>query len=172
MAQPAPQTAILLIAHGSRHAPANDDLHQLADRIAAQGGYPIVEPSFLELAEPDIAAGGRRCVERGATRVLLIPYFLSAGVHLLRDLTAARDQLRSRHPEVEFRLGAPLGPDPLLDRLVAARIRAIDTDKSAPEYVSSEELARRYAPLEESATHPIPGNRQGPADLDTNGSKD
>ena len=116
-------TAILLIAHGSRHGPANDDLHELAARLEACGEYPIVEPSFLELADPDITTGADRCVARGAHRILMIPYFLSAGVHLRRDLTAARDALTERHPRVSFVLGSALGPDPWLDRLVIERIR-------------------------------------------------
>jgi sirohydrochlorin ferrochelatase len=120
-------TAVLLIAHGSRHAPANGDLHRVAARIAEGGDYAIVEPAFLELAEPDIPTAGALCVARGARRVLMIPYFLSAGVHLLRDLTAAREDLARRHPGVEFRLGAPLGPDPLLEQLVATRIRQLDS---------------------------------------------
>jgi len=120
------RTAVLLIAHGSREPSANDDLLGLAGRLAALGKYPIVEACFLELAEPDIPAGGARCVARGATRVLLVPYFLSAGVHLRRDLTAARDELSRRHPDVEFRLGAPLGPHSLLDQLVEMRIRELD----------------------------------------------
>jgi len=120
------RTAVLLIAHGSRQPSANDDLLGLAGRLAALGTYPIVEACFLELTEPDIPAGGERCVARGATRVLLVPYFLSAGVHLRRDLTAARDELSRRHPDVEFRLGAPLGPHSLLDQLVEMRIRELD----------------------------------------------
>lgn len=148
------QTAVLLIAHGSRHAPANDDLHQLAARFAASGTHPIVEPAFLELAEPDIATGGARCVGRGATRVLMVPYFLSAGVHLLRDLTAARDGLRRDYPEVEFRLGPALGPHPLLDALVAARIHQIDSEDEAPAIASSDELTRLYAPLDRHAAGP------------------
>jgi sirohydrochlorin ferrochelatase len=125
---PAPErTAVLLIAHGSREPAANDDLHALAARLAAGDDHPIVVASFLELAEPDIPTGGERCVAAGATRVLMIPYFLSAGVHLRRDLTAAREELQARHPSVEFRLGHPLGPHPLLDSLVAARIRESDT---------------------------------------------
>jgi sirohydrochlorin ferrochelatase len=120
------QIAVLLIAHGSREASANDDLLELAARMAASGRHPIVEASFLELSEPDIITGGDRCVARGATRVLLVPYFLSAGVHLRRDLTAARDALGRRHPKVEFRLGAPLGPHFLLDQLVEIRIREVD----------------------------------------------
>lgn len=119
-------TALLLIAHGSRHAPANDDLHALVERLSAKGDYPIVEASFLELADPDIAAGGARCVARGARRVLMVPYFLATGMHLTRDLVDARDALRRRHPGVEFRLGPALGPHPLLDRLVEERVRQAD----------------------------------------------
>jgi sirohydrochlorin ferrochelatase len=120
------KTAILLIAHGSREPSANNDLRELAERLMSMGRYPIVEACFLELAEPDIRSGGERCVERGANRVLMIPYFLSAGVHLRRDLTAARDELSQRHTDVEFQLAAPLGPHPLLDELVAMRIRELD----------------------------------------------
>ena len=38
----AERTAVLLMAHGSREASANDDLHALADRLAASGEHPIV----------------------------------------------------------------------------------------------------------------------------------
>ena len=145
-----PETAVLLIAHGSRHAPANEDLIQAAARIAKSGEFPIVEAAFLELAEPDIAQGGARCVDRGATRVLMIPYFLSSGVHLIRDLTAAREELTRQHPSVEFRLGPPLGPDPLLETLVAQRARQLDSGERAPRFAPSGEMLERYAPMGEA----------------------
>jgi sirohydrochlorin ferrochelatase len=148
MAQLADQTAVLLIAHGSRYQSANDDLHELAARLVATGKYPIVEPCFLELAEPDITTGGSRCVARGATLVLMVPYFLSAGVHLLRDLTAARDDLSRLHSEVEFRLGPPLGPHPLLDALVTARIQELDSGQVQPVSASTDEMQKRYARLD------------------------
>ncbi len=133
VSQPPPGcTAILLIAHGSRQHAANRDLAELVWRLEASGRYPIVEGCFLELAEPDLPTGSDRCVARGARRVLLIPYFLSAGVHLERDLTAARDELSRRHPQVEFDLAAPLGPHPLLDQLVAIRIREVDEPRARP----------------------------------------
>ncbi len=142
-----PETAVLLIAHGSRHSPANEDLLGMVARIAGQGEYRIVEPAFLELAEPDIATGGDRCIQLGAARVLMVPYFLSTGVHLIRDLTAARDELRRRHPSVEFRLGPPLGPDPLLDRLVADRVRQLDSSQPVPDFAPASEMAELYGPL-------------------------
>lgn len=121
--------AVLLMAHGSRRPAANADLEELAARVEARGEYPIAVASFLELADPDIPAGGQLCVERGARLVLMVPYFLAAGVHLQRDLTAARDDLAGRHPEVEFRLGPALGPHPLLDRLVLERARETEAGR-------------------------------------------
>lgn len=144
MSDPSP-TAVLLIAHGSRHQPANDDLIALAGRLEAAGDFAIVEPCFLELAGPDIPAGGGRCVARGASLVLMVPYFLATGVHIVRDLAAAREGLAGAHPGVEFRLGPPLGPHPLLDQLVAERARHLEADPALGLRASAE-LAARYAP--------------------------
>ncbi len=121
-------TAVLLIAHGSRNAAANQELFDLAGRLAVGGPHAIVVPCFLELAEPNIASGGADCVARGADRVLMIPYFLSAGVHVAQDLAEARDELIVRHPGVRFELAPALGPDGLLDELVRRRIDELAVD--------------------------------------------
>jgi sirohydrochlorin ferrochelatase len=112
-------TALLLIAHGSRQPEANDDLNHVAVQLRRRG-HVVVE-SFLELAEPDIDEGASRCVGQGVGRVVLVPYFLAAGVHVRRDLAAARDRLARRYPKVEFRLAEPLGRHPLLLEVVAQR---------------------------------------------------
>ena len=116
--------ALLLIAHGSREAQANADLHYLADELRRSGEYVAVVASFLELAEPSIAAGATQCVAAGAERVVLLPYFLSAGVHVRRDLTVARDCLAKQFPAVDFRLAPPLGRHPQLLEIVAERASA------------------------------------------------
>jgi sirohydrochlorin ferrochelatase len=119
-------SAVLLIAHGSRVAEANADLERLAAALRARGPYCVVECSYLELAQPDIAAGAVRCIAAGAKRVLLVPYFLSAGVHVTRDLEAARDQLAAQHPAVEFRLAEPIGLHPLMSEIVLQRAKEAD----------------------------------------------
>jgi sirohydrochlorin ferrochelatase len=115
-------TALLLIAHGSREPEANADLHHVAAALRERG-RAVVEEAFLEIAEPDIDAGASRCVSRGARRVVLVPYFLSAGVHVRRDLAAARQRLAARFPAVEFRLAEPLGRHPLLLDVLEERAR-------------------------------------------------
>jgi sirohydrochlorin ferrochelatase len=116
-------TALLLIAHGSRRPEANADLAHLADVLREDGEFAVVVPSYLELCEPGIVPGGELCVAAGARRVVLLPYFLSAGMHVTEDLTAARDELARRHPAVEFVLAGPLGRHPLLAEVVRARAR-------------------------------------------------
>jgi sirohydrochlorin ferrochelatase len=117
------RTALLLIAHGSRRPEANLDLEFVAAALRARGRYPIVRVSYLELAEPNIETGGARCVEDGATDVVLVPYFLSPGVHVGEDLTAARTALSARFPHVRFVLAEPLGRHPLLVDVVEQRVQ-------------------------------------------------
>jgi sirohydrochlorin ferrochelatase len=116
-------TALLLIAHGSRRAEANADLEHLAGIIRDRGEFGFVQPSYLELCEPGIVPGGDLCVANGAKCVVMLPYFLSAGRHVVEDLTAARDELSRRHPGVSFVLAEPLGRHALIAEIVTDRAK-------------------------------------------------
>lgn len=118
-----PGTAVLLIAHGSRLAAANADLLQLADQLRSRFPDHVIETAYLELSEPTIPQGAARCVTLGATRVLLLPYFLSAGTHVTEDLRRFRGQFAEQWPTVRFDLCPPLGLHPLMLEIVCARLR-------------------------------------------------
>ena len=122
------RTAILLIAHGSRRAEANAELETIAEAMRSRGRYANVCVSYLELAEPSIAEGGASCVEAGAEEVILLPFFLSPGRHVVEDLTAARDALRERFPAVQFILAGALGSHPLILDALADRAREAEND--------------------------------------------
>ena len=117
------KTAVLLIAHGSRRSEANNDLVKLAELISRREEYQIVEVAYLELAVPTIPDGGRACVEKGAKRVLMLPYFLSAGVHVVNDLKEFCQQFHEAYPHVQFILCPHLGLHPLMADIVLARLR-------------------------------------------------
>ncbi len=121
-----PARALLLIAHGSRRPEANADLEHLAAELRARGRYDPVAVSYLELAEPTIRAGGEACVSAGAAEVILLPYFLSPGVHVREDLIDARDELAAAHPAVRFRLAEHLGLHPLMVDIVDERAGAAE----------------------------------------------
>lgn len=113
--------ALLLIAHGSRRPEANADLEFVAAEMRRRNLFAFVQCSFLELAEPDIHTGGVKCVEAGASGVVLLPYFLSPGVHVREDLIEAHDKLAAEFPHVSFKLAAPLAGHPSLLDAVADR---------------------------------------------------
>jgi sirohydrochlorin ferrochelatase len=121
--QRAMTTALILIAHGSRNADANEDLFALAKVIRHTEEFACVEASFLEIAEPTIEAAGRQCAASGAQRIVLSPYFLSAGIHVRRDLQNHRDRLAIAFPELEIILAEPFGRHPLLAEIVLNRTR-------------------------------------------------
>jgi len=116
------QTAMLLMAHGSRIPEANQAVHEIAALVKEMSGYDIVEVSFREQHAPNIQQGIDACVAQGAERILLIPYFLYMGAHVLEDLPAELEEARHRHPRVEMAMGKHLGVHRKLAEIVVERI--------------------------------------------------
>lgn len=114
--------AILLIAHGSRRAEANRDLVLLAEMLARRATQQIIEIAYLELTEPTIPQGARRCVERGATTVRMLPFFLSPGAHVVEDLQEFRTQFAEGFPGVTFTVCPPLGLHPKIVDILLERL--------------------------------------------------
>lgn len=116
------KTAILLMAHGSRIAEANDAVREIAALVETMTGFDIVEVSFREQHQPNIQKGIDACVAQGAERIILVPYFLYTGAHVLEDLPEEMEEARSRYPVVEMAIGKPLGVHRKLAEIVVERI--------------------------------------------------
>ena len=115
-------TAILLMAHGSRIAEANDAARAVATMVQEMTGHEIIEVAFRELHEPNIQQGIDNCVARGAQKILLLPYFLFMGAHVQHDLPEEIETARKRHPGLEMVMGAHLGVHHKLAEIVSERI--------------------------------------------------
>lgn len=116
------KTAILLMAHGSRIAEANDAVREIAALVKKMTDYDIVEVSFREQHQPGIQKGIDACVAKGAERIMLVPYFLYLGAHVLEDLPEEMAEAKGRHPGVEFVMGKHLGVHRKLAEVVVERI--------------------------------------------------
>ena len=93
--------ALLVVAHGSRKKVSNIEIHQLANNISLKSEiFDIVEACFLEIAMPSIPDGIQSCVEKDASEILIMPYFLAAGMHVIEDIPAIVDKERSKHEGV------------------------------------------------------------------------
>lgn len=99
-------------------------LEQVAELFTQRFGrsFEIVEPAHMELAEPSIATAYARCVERGASRVVICPFFLGPGKHWTSDIPGLAFEASKRFPETTYHVTQPLGIDDLLLDLLAKRI--------------------------------------------------
>jgi sirohydrochlorin ferrochelatase len=110
--------AIILFAHGSRVESANEAVRKVAAELASAGEYALVEAAFLELGKPDLAGAVSAVAAKGAKRVVVIPYFLTMGTHLRRDLPRLIDGVALAHPNLEIRITPPLDGHPALVRVL------------------------------------------------------
>lgn len=117
-----PITGLIIVDHGSKRRESNQMLELFVERFAAQSHYTIIEPAHMELAEPSIAMAFDRCVNRGARRVVVMPYFLLPGRHWSSDIPQLTAEAAAKHPGIEFMVAAPLGLHPLMMQIVESRI--------------------------------------------------
>ncbi|MCL6625921.1 MAG: sirohydrochlorin chelatase [Alicyclobacillus shizuokensis] len=124
------ETGVLLIAHGTRDpegaAEARRFMEAVGKRLRLQRPWLSIEPSFLELASPDIGAAVRALAERRVRRVLVCPLFLFTAGHMQRDipaqLAAAKQGLQHLAAHLRFEVMPAVGVDERFAQVAARRI--------------------------------------------------
>ena len=117
-------TGFIVFAHGSRIESANEAVRAVSAQLAAAGSH-VVETAFLELGQPDLAGAVAHLAERGAERIVVLPYFLTLGTHMQRDLPKLAAEASARQGGIPVTIAPPLDGHPalvnvLLDRAASA----------------------------------------------------
>jgi sirohydrochlorin ferrochelatase len=118
-------TGFIVFAHGSRVESANEAVRNVAAALREAGGFDGVEAAFLELGTPDLIGAVERLVEKGAERVVVVPYFLTDGLHMERDLPPLIEKISKRYNGLQIAVSETLDGHPgvvqvLLDRALSA----------------------------------------------------
>ena len=116
------KTAVILVDHGSRREASNQQLLEVVEAYRKHADWQIIEPAHMELAEPSIATAFGRCVERGAERIIVFPYFLGPGRHWDQDIPALSAEAAQACGGVEFLVTAPFGLHALMLQVIDQRI--------------------------------------------------
>jgi sirohydrochlorin cobaltochelatase len=114
-------TALVIFAHGSPIESANEAVRAFAADVARAGEYARVTAAFLGGGSPDLESAVGGAVEAGADHVIIVPYFLTLGLHLTRDLPRIVDDIARIHPGVRVEVTPPLDGHPALIRAVLDR---------------------------------------------------
>jgi len=86
-----------------------------SDRVSRD----IVEYAYLQYAQPTPEEAVERCVQQGAKKIVIIPYFMQAGVHVTKDIPAFLEKVKQKHPTLDVRVTDLVGAHPLMEQIVA-----------------------------------------------------
>lgn len=139
---------ILLIGHGSPKKEANNV--EIIGKLLHQAVHPLctgncVKVAYLQFVEPSLMSAIQECVNDGAKKLIIHPFFLSSGMHATKDIPEIIDEARNRYPEVDFYYSEPLGVhqkfvEIVLDRIYSINgIRASDIEKRSFEIITDED---------------------------------
>lgn len=116
---------IIIVGHGSPKKDAN--MMDVVGRMLHEALHPgcskdCVITGYLQFQNPTLEDALDKAVTSGATRVIIHPYFLSAGMHVTKDIPEVIDSFKKKSPSVEFIYTEPLGVSRRLVNLVIDRI--------------------------------------------------
>lgn len=113
--------ALILFSHGSLLCGSGEALDSHATRLRARGEWSQVEVGYMNYSEPTFAQAVSRCEARGATRIIVAPFFLVPGFFVMKTLPTHIAQARADFPHVEFLVAGAIGCD---EKLTAALIES------------------------------------------------
>ena len=120
-----PQTAVVLVGRGASDPDANAEVARTARLLQEGRGIGTVETAFISLADPGVPAGLDRAERLGYARVVVLPWFLFAGV-LPDRIEHQAGAWAAAHPAVEVAVAGLLGAGPALADVVVERWAELD----------------------------------------------
>jgi sirohydrochlorin ferrochelatase len=117
-------TGYVVFAHGSSVETANEAVRAVTTQLRERGGFRNVEAAFLEGGHPDLRGAVESLSARGIESVVVIPYFLTLGLHLQRDLPRLITAIESTHPGLRISVTAPLDGHPAIIDVLFDRAQA------------------------------------------------
>jgi sirohydrochlorin ferrochelatase len=119
------RTGVIVFAHGSRVESANEAVRTVAADLARRTGNPDILAAFLELGIPSLEGGADQLAAAGVARIVILPYFLTLGLHMERDLPVLVDRIAKAHPGLEVSVAPPLDGHAALVEILADRLSQI-----------------------------------------------
>jgi len=117
---------LLIVAHGSRRMASNDEVRQVSQCFDLQKhNFDAVGTAFLELDDPSIPQGLIDAIKLGATEIVVLPYFLSAGRHVSEDIPAEVAGVQKNYPNVIIKIAPYLGASDKMPEILLAQAKEV-----------------------------------------------
>ena len=102
---------LIILAHGSRREESNQEIRELAKKVKTQAGsnYDLIDYAYLEVVSPSLPESIENCINQGASKITVFPYFLNSGNHVKRDIPEMVKKAEEKYPDCSFKISACIG---------------------------------------------------------------
>jgi sirohydrochlorin ferrochelatase len=120
--------AVLLIAHGSRIKEGKQEILALTEilRETLKGKYDRVSSAFLERETPSVPTIIQDYINTGITHILIIPYLLATGTHVVRDIPDMVEAFRKQYPKVDIYVAPHIGKSMKMPGLICDHLEELE----------------------------------------------
>ncbi len=119
--------ALLIIDRGSKMKEVQEELRNTCELIKYKTDYSYVDFCFLEVIPPYIGEGIRKCIDRGADSITIVPYFLYPGMKLKDAVTQTATIIRQEDKKMV--ITKPLSYQPSISEIVLKRVNSLIVEK-------------------------------------------
>lgn len=111
------------MCHGSRVPQAKMESFALIDRVKKGVTVPIQETCFLELQDPTLSEVVRKVVDKGVTKIIVMPILLLTAGHAKKDIPEMIGEEKSKYPDVTFIYGRAIEVERKMVDVLVERIK-------------------------------------------------
>jgi sirohydrochlorin ferrochelatase len=116
----------LILAHGSKRQETERIMDSLVAKVKLKTGEELVYPAYLQFSEQNLEKGIEYLIDKGVKKVKIVPMFIFDGVHVTSDIPGELDEIKAKHPEVEFEMSRHIGDDDKLAEIIIDRMNSIN----------------------------------------------
>ncbi len=120
--------SLIIAAHGSRKKESNKELTALVAKICKKASfksYDDVDHAFLQMAEPLLENKILEKIESGAKKIVIFPFFIGSGSHILIDIPNLVNEFKEKYPLVEFVLTKHLGKLEAIEDVIIDEVETV-----------------------------------------------
>ncbi len=112
---------VLIVGHGSRLEDVNKNFMRLI-KVLREETRVDLRGANLTLADPDVKSVVSEMYRDGHRNITIIPYFLSNGTHVVKNIPNILEELKSEYSDLDFNLESSLFMDDLVLKALSRKI--------------------------------------------------
>lgn len=120
-------TILIIAAHGSRNKASAKQVAALCQKVENKNishtpKFDRVVHGFLQFSDPSLEGVIDQQAEQGAKKIVVFPFFIAAGSHILEDIPELVEKAGKKYPGIEFSITPHLGVMDSIEDLILEEV--------------------------------------------------